>query len=73
MADISLKEICSHFANRALIILSLDCGINAFTKGFVIAWFCYTHCFSFKLGGDVVIACGLPVEPVPAVHSDLKK
>ena len=63
----SLREICSHLANRALLTLSLDCDIYAFTKGFVIVWFCYTHCFSFKLGGDVVIVSRLPVEPVPAV------
>ena len=57
-----------HLANRALLTLSLDCDIYAFAKGFVIVWFCYTHCFSFKLGGDGVIISRLPVEPVPAVH-----
>ena len=64
----SLREICSHLTNRALLTLSLDCDNYAFTKGFVIVWFCYTHCFSFKLWEDVVIVSGLPVESVPAVH-----
>mgnify|MGYP000471223827 CR=1 FL=1 len=31
----SLREICSHLANRALLTLSLDCDIYAF----VIVWF----------------------------------
>jgi len=65
VADISLREICSHFANRVLLTLSLDYDIYAFTKRFVMVWFCHTHCFSFKFGGDVVIVSGLPVESVP--------
>ena len=64
----SLREICSNLANRAVLTLPLDCDNYAFTKLFAIVWFCYTHCFSFNLGGDVVIVSGLPVEPVPAVH-----
>ena len=63
-----LREICSHLTNRAFLTLSLDCDNYAFTKGFVIVWFCYTHCFSLKLWEDVVIVSGLPAEPVPAVH-----
>jgi len=65
VADISLREICSHFANRVLLTLSLDYDIYAFTKRFVMVWFCHTHCLSFKFGGDVVIVSGLPVESVP--------
>ena len=57
-----LSEICSHLTNRAFLTLSLDCDNYAFTKGFVIVWFCYTHCLSLKLLEDCSdcqwVACG---------------